>query len=275
MARRILRYANRGLPRVDFLRKFSKVLMDFTGCDALELRVKDPELHYSWEASKQLKGSCRFTILENTGTARQGAASLRLPEIPADLERLYQDVLHSRLKPSSPFSTRQRSFWTGDTHKPMRYRGTTRAALGGLHRSLAVMRFTVDDRTVGLLQLKSLQPDYFTREEVESFEGFAQTLGLAIANRRGQWALRERVKELTCLYGIARVAQRRDIPLDETLQDIAELLPPAWQHPQITTARILLDGRAHTTANFKEGPHRQAADILVGAARRRRGVLHA
>jgi signal transduction histidine kinase len=270
VARRILRYANRGLPRVEFLRRVSNVLMDFSGCDAIELRLKDPELHYSWEASKQTKESFRFTILGNPATSLRGVARMPSPKNPVGLERLYQDVLRSRLIPSSPFSTRQRSFWTGDTHKPMRHGGTIRAALGGLYRSLAVMRFTVDDRTVGLLQLKSLQPDYFTREEVESFEGFAQTLGLAIANRRGQWALRERVKELTCHYGIARVAQRRDIPLDETLQDIVELLPPAWQYPEITTARILLDGRGHTTANFKEGPHRQVADILVGGTRRGR-----
>ena len=268
VARRVLRYANRGLPRIDFLRRVSKVIMDFSGCDAVELRLKDPGLHYSWEASKQLKGSFRFTILGKPGTARPRVASLKTPRNPEGLEHLYQDVLHSRLKPRSQFSTRQRSFWTGDTHKAMRLGGATRAALGGLYRSLALMRFVVDDRTVGILHLKSLQPDYFTREEVESYEGFAQTLGLAIANRRGQWALRERVKELTCLYGIAQVAQRRDIPLDETLQDIVELLPPAWQHPEIASARILLDGRAHTTADFKEGPHRQAADILVGGARR-------
>jgi len=70
MARRTLCYANRGLPRVDSLRKVAKVLLDFTGCDALEIRVKDPEMHYSWEASKQLRGSFRFTILGNSGIGR-------------------------------------------------------------------------------------------------------------------------------------------------------------------------------------------------------------
>lgn len=130
------------------------------------------------------------------------------------------------------------------------------------------MRFVVDDRTTGLVQLKSLRPNYFTRKEVESYEGFAQTLGLATANRRGQWALRERVKELTCLYGIAQVAQRPRLSLEGILQSIVELLPPAWQYPPITTARILLDGHAYTTPDFKEGQHRQAADILVTGARR-------
>ena len=260
IARRVLRYANRGLPRVDFLRRVSKAIMDYSGCDAVELRLKDPELNYSWEASKQLKGSFRFAILGDPDTARGKAASSPTANNQADLERTYQDILRSRLKPSWPISTRQRSFWTGDTHKAMRLGGRARAALGGLYRSLAVIRFAVDDRTLGLLQLKSLQPHYFTREEVESYEGFAQTLGLAIANRRSQWALRERVKELTCLYGIAQVAQRRDISLSETLQNIAELLPPAWQYPEISTARILLDGQAHTTHNFRVGPYRQTAD---------------
>jgi signal transduction histidine kinase len=242
--------------------------MEFSECDAVELRLIDPELQYSWEALKQPKGSFRFTILGKSPRARRRLASSSTAENQAGLERLYQDVLRGRLKPRSPFSTHQRSFWTGDTHKAMQLGGTTRAGLGGLYRSLAVMRFAVDDRTVGLLQLKSLQPDCFTREEVESYEGFAQTLGLAIANRRGQWALRERVKELTCLYGIAQVAQRPDISLEETLKSILELLPPAWQYPDIACARIVLDGRAHTTPEFEEGLHRQAADILVGGARR-------
>ncbi len=268
VARRVWRYANRGLPRVDFLRKVSKMLLEFSKCDAVELRLKDPELQYSWEASRQPKGAFRFTILGNPRTATQRVGSLPTAEKRVGLESLYQDVLRGRLKPSLSFSTRQRSFWTGDMHKAMRLDGTTRAALGGVYRSLAVMRFVVDDRTVGLLQLKSFQPDYFTREEIESYEGFAQTLGLAIANRRGQWALRERVKELTCLYGIAQVAQRPDISLEESLQEIVALLPPAWQHPEIATARISLDGRAHTTPGFREGPHRQAGDIVVGGARR-------
>ena len=268
VARRILGYANRGLPRVDFLRRVSKALMEFSNCDAVELRLKDPELQYSWEASKQPKGSFRYTILGNPRTARRRAASLPILDKQAVLERLYRDVLRGRLKPSSHFSTHQRSFWTGDTHKAMRLGGTTRAPLGGLYRSLALIRFAVDDRTMGLLQLKSLQPDYFTREDVELYEGLAQTMGLAIANRRGQWALRERVKELTCLYGIAQVVQRPDISLEETLKGILGLLPPAWQYPDIACARIMLDGRAYTTPEFEEGLHRQAADIFVGGARR-------
>jgi two-component system NtrC family sensor kinase len=86
-----------------------------------------------------------------------------------------------------------------------------------------------------------------------------------------QWALRERVKELTCLYGIAQVAYSPGLALGETLQRIVELLPPAWQYPEIACARIAVGGRAYVAPGFQESPHRQAADVLVGGTQR--GVI--
>jgi signal transduction histidine kinase len=56
--------------------------------------------------------------------------------------------------------------------------------------------------------------------------------------------------------------------LGETLQGIVGLLPPAWQYPEIACARIILDAQAYTTPGFKDGPHSQAADILVSGTRR-------
>ena len=264
VARRVLRYANHGLPRVDFLRRVSKELIALSGCDAVELRVRDSQLQYGSETRRHPKSSFRFTVSGNPHAEKRQRERLPAGENQAQLDRLYQDVLLARLKPGWPCSTSQRGFWTGDTTQALRFGRVTRPAPGGLYRSLAILRFAVDDRTTGLLLLKSLAADRFTREEAESYEAFAQTLGLAIATRRVEWALRERVKELTCLYGIAQVAQRPGLALEEILQGIVELLPPAWQHPKIATARILLDGQAHTTPRFREGRHCQSADILVG-----------
>jgi len=87
-------------------------------------------------------------------------------------------------------------------------------------------------------------------------------------SRLTEAALRERVKELTCLYGIAQVAATPGLSLDEILQRIADLLPPAWQYPEIASARIVLDGRAHTTRGFSAGCRKQTAEIAVAGARR-------
>ena len=77
-------------------------------------------------------------------------------------------------------------------------------------------------------------------------------------------ALRERVKELTCLYGIAQIAGRPGTSLDEVLQGVVELLPSAWQYPEIASARITLDDTVYRTVGFRDTGRKQTADIAVG-----------
>jgi signal transduction histidine kinase len=91
------------------------------------------------------------------------------------------------------------------------------------------------------------------------------------AFHRTEWALRKRVKELTCLYGINHVLQMSGDGIPETLQAIAELIPPAWQFPEIACARIVLDGRASTTTGFRESARRQASNLMI--AGKNRGVV--
>jgi two-component system NtrC family sensor kinase len=81
-------------------------------------------------------------------------------------------------------------------------------------------------------------------------------------------ALRERVKELTCLYAIAQLAGRPGISLEALLVGIAKLVRRAWQYPEITSARIVLDGRHHEAPAFRSGPQRQTAELVVGGVTR-------
>jgi signal transduction histidine kinase len=93
----------------------------------------------------------------------------------------------------------------------------------------------------------------------------AQTIGGAFSDRRAQAALRERIKELTCLYGISQVVRKPGISIKEILQDIVELLQKAFQYPEIAVARIFLDGRSYTSkeSNY-EGKKALKGDIIIG-----------
>lgn len=95
-----------------------------------------------------------------------------------------------------------------------------------------------------------------------------ENAGIAGQNRQDAHALRERVKELTCLYGIVQVAEQPGVSLSDILRGIVALLPPAWQYPEITQARIILDERSYTTEAFSEVIQRQSADIVIGEERR-------
>jgi len=78
------------------------------------------------------------------------------------------------------------------------------------------------------------------------------------------WALRERVKELTCLHGAARILQNQQITAAAILGEIVTLLPPAWQHPDVTEARITLGAIEATTPHFRLAPQSQSAIFSGG-----------
>lgn len=80
--------------------------------------------------------------------------------------------------------------------------------------------------------------------------------------------LRERVKELSCLYKIAHLAAQTDIRINEMLEGIVEVLPPAWLYPEAACARIVLDGRSYPTHNYRRGKHRLRVAIIINGRRR-------
>jgi two-component system, NarL family, sensor kinase len=74
--------------------------------------------------------------------------------------------------------------------------------------------------------------------------------------------LGERNKELTCLYGIAHVVEKHQELLD-ILQGIADLVPPGWQYPEVTCARIIHEDGTAQTANLIETEWKQNSEIKV------------
>ncbi|MGD9316360.1 MAG: PAS domain-containing protein [Anaerolineae bacterium] len=75
--------------------------------------------------------------------------------------------------------------------------------------------------------------------------------------------LQERVKELNCLYGISKLIEQSGLSLSEILQGVVELIPPAWQYPEVGCARILLEDQAFQTKGFRETIWKQGRDIQV------------
>ena len=75
-------------------------------------------------------------------------------------------------------------------------------------------------------------------------------------------ALKERVKELNCLYALTDIVKNEKISFDETIQKIIELIPPAWQYSEITCAKITIENQQYKTKNFKETEWSQISNIV-------------
>lgn len=125
------------------------------------------------------------------------------------------------------------------------------------------LALSLGEEAAGELLLSRSEGEPFTAAESSLLRGIPETLSLALAHQRTQWALRERVKELTCLYGIARIVERPGLALDDVLQGVVGLLPSAWQYPDVTAAGIAFDGCRKENPGFRADAQRQSASIVV------------
>ncbi|UCH81269.1 MAG: helix-turn-helix transcriptional regulator [Nitrospiraceae bacterium] len=75
--------------------------------------------------------------------------------------------------------------------------------------------------------------------------------------------LRERSKELNCLYGLSELIERYDPSIDKILKGLTHLIPVSWQYPEITRVRILFYESEFRSKNFRESQWRQDTDIKV------------
>jgi hypothetical protein len=84
-------------------------------------------------------------------------------------------------------------------------------------------------------------------------------------DKQAQRDLVERIKELSCLYGIAQLAADTNMDVDMVLDGIVRILPAAWLYPEVACARIILDDHSHPEGDYKPVRHRLRAPIIVVA----------
>lgn len=75
--------------------------------------------------------------------------------------------------------------------------------------------------------------------------------------------LRERIKEINCLYGISKLVEKSELSLDKIYQGIVDLIPSSWQFPDITSVILKIRGSEFKTANFSPTQWKLSADIIV------------
>jgi len=101
-------------------------------------------------------------------------------------------------------------------------------------------------------------------------------VGHDIANRkraeseRGRLVrqLSDRVKELTVMYRVAHLTQMEEKSTPALIAEIASLLPPAWQYPEIAAARVRLGEVEFKTPNFRSSRWSQKAGFTATDGRK-------
>ena len=62
--------------------------------------------------------------------------------------------------------------------------------------------------------------------------------------------LKEREKELNCLYMVDEILAQQQLTLPELFRKVIEVMPPAWRFPEYCHARIVCNGYSFHTPGF-------------------------
>lgn len=249
------------------------MLVEFSGCDAMEFWLKEGKVYLRCRIVLCLAGCYHFQVMPSL--QHEEVKSIGHSRCDKNMDRLSWKIIQRRFDTSSPSFTKKGSFWTGDIGKSdcLSLKADDKQPAGdttdgGDYRSFALIPLMISHENIGLWRLKSRQRNFFAESEIKLYEDVAETLAVTLVNQQAQAALRERVKELTCLYGIVKAAEQPGASMEEFLKGVAELIPPAWQYPEITEGRIIVDGCPYATPGFRDGDQKQSADIIVKGEQR-------
>jgi len=75
--------------------------------------------------------------------------------------------------------------------------------------------------------------------------------------------LKERAKELNCLYSVQEILNKADKLTGESIQNIVDIIPPGFQYPEVSTTRINCPLGTFTSSGFMESVWEIKADIVI------------
>jgi PAS domain S-box-containing protein len=117
------------------------------------------------------------------------------------------------------------------------------------------------DAIVAILGVGNKPTDY-NEQDVETITSLADLTWDVVQNKLAEDALKKRMKELSCLYNIMNLFNFPGVTLGEILTEVVLLIPKGFQFPEITEARLLIDGDTYQTSRFLESPWMMTREII-------------
>jgi signal transduction histidine kinase len=268
LSREVLQILNCGLTRTYFLRKILRLLSNYFKADEITMLLMVFDDPTRSEFVQYNKRTFTYNFLPRNNNIE--------PEIyvSSELPEFWKQILSVNAETSLPFVTDKGSYWIRDLNslKSKKFTSKQHRIAGYLdkldHRSILLTPFLMENERIGFLEMKSHREDFLRDFVISSIETFIHTLGITLLNQYTQAALQERVKELTCLYNMSQIADKPHVSREDLIYSIMDLLPPAWQYPEITRSRITLDGIDYSLPGFQADASKLSTDIITNGDKR-------
>ncbi len=224
-----------------FLTSIGKLLVAFSGCEAVQLWIRQTDRYARWEMSRSPERLYRMGDVH---------AAMVIPRADAT-EHWFDDYAQA-------WKAHMETVTPGSLFED-------EGAVTGM-RSFVLAPLATGTGHIGFVMYKHRRSP--GRKAIDDLLHVSRLLAFVIVFQRLRIEQRERVKELMCLYHIGKATSESGATLDVLMRRIVDCLPPAWQYPEITRARIVLDDTAYETSCTGKERHVQASPIIVAGVER-------
>jgi two-component system cell cycle sensor histidine kinase/response regulator CckA len=201
----ILRLLNTGSDFHELLQSATSFLRSWTGCEAVGIRLWEgddyPYFQTQGFPEEFIKAENYLCVSDSEGQSRRDESG------NAVLECMCGNVLQGRFDPTMPFFTANGSFWTNSTTgllgsiNDLDHRGRIRNRCNSEgYESVALIPLRSAGRTQGLLQFNDRRKGRFSPQYIAVLEHLADSLAIALVQRRASDALRESEAKYERLY---------------------------------------------------------------------------
>ena len=265
----IISISNEPLPRIQYFKTILQKIKQLTHCENIGLMLTENSGIFVYNINESNK--FKKTVINTS--YKKFIQSLKKDSF---LDLIRHQLLKGKVNLGFPVFSKNGSFWYSGLNNTKKEIIKLKGKLYNQEKfdlqseSMAIIPIYIEKKANGLLQIMSRQKKYLDSSKIKLFEEIAHTLSIAIINKRAKGALRERIKELSCLYEISKVAENDKLTLPKILSKIANLIPPAWQFPKITIGQIELDGQIYASNENVKECSQQYSDIIIRGKKRGR-----
>ncbi len=103
----------------------------------------------------------------------------------------------------------------------------------------------------------------FCKADYRTAREYSKIIYNSILYKKSQYALKERIKELSTLYHIGHISYNQKISIDDILNEVARVMPSAMQYSEIASCEIEYMGKQYQSTAYSESENKISSFLTI------------
>lgn len=129
--------------------------------------------------------------------------------------------------------------------------------------SLFLSPLLSENKEIGLLSVVSSSADFFSTNRITYLEEIASRTSSAVVYQRNHYKLIASSKQLNFFYKVTNLFNTNSNDIDGFIFSVLNIIPEAMQYPEVTSSRIVYNGKSYTSKYYQNGSQRLVSNIKI------------